>query len=219
VTELPFYSLLRHIVHAFCLVYFRIEFHGAERVPSTGPVIFTPNHASYVDPVWVSIPIRRRLRYMTWDRMFQVPVLGPVLRVFGAFPVNVEAGDPGALRQSLEHLRAGGALMIFPEGTRTRSGQLMPFKQGAIRLALKTGAPIVPVTIIGGYRAYSRWHRFPRPYKVKVFYHEPIRLSQPADEMELKRYMREQAARLQRIVASGLPEAATAGEAAQGEAG
>ena len=216
---MPFYSLLRHLIHAFCLIYFRIEFHGAERVPSGGPVIITPNHASYIDPIWVSIPIRRRLRYMTWDRMFRVPVLGPVLRVFGAFPVNVEAGDPGALRQSLEHLRAGGALMIFPEGSRTRSGHLMPFKQGAIRLALKTGAPIVPVTIIGGYRAYSRWHWFPRPYKLKVFYHEPIELSQPADEVESRLYMREQAARLQRIVGNGLPEAATAIEAAQDEVG
>jgi 1-acyl-sn-glycerol-3-phosphate acyltransferase len=93
----------------------------------------------------------------------------------------------------------------------------MQFKQGAIRLALKTGAPIVPVTIIGGYRAYSRWHRFPRPYKVKVFYHEPIRLSQAADEMELKLYMREQAARLQRIVADGLPKGVGPLEAGQGE--
>ena len=147
---------------------------------------------------------------MTWDRMFLVPVLGRLLRVFGAFPVNVEAGDPGALRQSLEHLRGGGALMIFPEGSRTRSGKLMPFKQGAIRLALKTGAPVVPVTIIGGYRAYSRWHRFPRPHKLKVFYHEPIELSPPADEVESKAYMRDQAARLQRIVAAGSLEVATA---------
>ena len=95
--------------------------------------------------------------------------------------------------------------MIFPEGGRTRTGRLMPFKPGVIRLALETDAPIVPVTIIGGYRAYSPHHIFPRPYKVKVIYHDPIRLTSPEDEAQMKEYMRAQAEYLQSIVASALP--------------
>ncbi len=106
--------------------------------------------------------------------MFRIPLLGPLLRAFGAFPVNVKIGDRGALRLSLEHLQQGGALMIFPEGSRTRTGEMLPFKHGMIRLALESGAPIIPVTIVGGYRALSPQMRFPRPTKVKVYYHVPM---------------------------------------------
>lgn len=204
-----FYHLLRHFVHAVCAVYFRIEFHGAERVPRDGPVIVAPNHSSYADPIWVSIPIPRRLRYMTWDRMMRVPLLGPLMRAFGSFPVNVDAGDRSALRFSLEHLRSGGALMIFPEGSRTRTGEIQPFKPGVIRLALETGAPIIPVTIVGAYDAYSPQHKFPRPRKLRLYYHEPVRLPRlvgKANKDELKEYMREQAARLHDIVAGRVPE-------------
>jgi 1-acyl-sn-glycerol-3-phosphate acyltransferase len=82
---------------------------------------------------------------------------------------------------------------------------LEAFKPGVIRLALDTGAPIVPVTIIGGYRAFSPHHLFPRPFKVKVVYHDPIRLTPPASHCEMKQYQQNQAAQLQAIVASALP--------------
>lgn len=214
------YHLLRYVVHAVCRVYFRIEFHGAERVPREGPVILAPNHASYADPILVSIPVARRLRYMAWDKMFAVPVLGWLMRAFGAFPVNIEAGDRGALRRSLEHLRAGGALMIFPEGSRTRDGRPMTFKPGVVRLALDTGAPIVPVTIIGAFQAYSPHQTFPRPGKLKLYYHEPIRLAPPAgaDKETLKAYLYQQAAGLQEIVVGLLPEVKATGVAATEDA-
>jgi 1-acyl-sn-glycerol-3-phosphate acyltransferase len=96
-------------------------------------------------------------------------------------------------------------LVIFPEGGRTRTGRLMPFKAGVIRLALAADAPIVPVTIIGGYRAFSPHYIFPRPYKVKIIYHEPISLAPPRNESQMKEYMRTQAEYLQSVVASALP--------------
>jgi 1-acyl-sn-glycerol-3-phosphate acyltransferase len=128
-------------------------------------LILAPNHASYFDPIWVSIPIARQLRYMTWEKFFGFPWLAPILRKLGAFPVKVEVGDRGAIRHSIEHLKAGGGLMIFPEGARTRTGEMTRFKPGVIQLALESGASIVPVTIVGGYRAFSPSHRFPRPTK------------------------------------------------------
>lgn len=199
------HRFLRYFSRALCLVYFRIEFHGAERVPLEGPVIVAPNHASYLDPVWVSIPIRRQLRYMTWERIFRVPMLTPILRSLGAFPVKVDVGDRRAMRYSIEHLRSGGALMIFPEGARTKTGEMTQFKPGVIQLALATGARIVPVTIIGGYGAFNPSHRVPRPRKVKLYYHEPLELAPPEEEAEMKVYLRDQATRLREIVAASLP--------------
>jgi 1-acyl-sn-glycerol-3-phosphate acyltransferase len=186
-------------------LYFRIEFEGAERAPSDGPMIVAPNHVSYLDPFWVSVPINRPLRYMTWDRMTRLPLLGRIIQAYGAFPVSLEKGDRSALRQASEQLRHDGGLMIFPEGGRTRTGRLMPFKPGVIRLALETNAPILPVTIIGGYKAFSPHHLFPRPYKIKIIYHDPIRLTPPDDDSQMKEYMRQQAEYLQSIVASALP--------------
>jgi 1-acyl-sn-glycerol-3-phosphate acyltransferase len=199
------FQLLRRALYLMARFYFRIEFHGLAEVPRGGPLIIAPNHSSYLDPIWASLPLPRRLRYMTWDRVVAVPLLGRLARAFGAFPVKLETGDRAALRLALEHLRSGGALMIFPEGGRSRTGEVMPFKPGVIRLALDAQAPILPVTIIGGFDAFSAFHRFPRPSKVIVVYHPPLKLSPPADEAEVKNYLRQQAARLQQIVASALP--------------
>ncbi len=204
--KLWLFHISRWFVRVISRLYFRIEFEGVERVPKSGAMIVAPNHVSYFDPFWVSIPIPRPLRYMTWDKMTRLPLLGRLIMSYGAFPVNVDkGGDRAALKASLEQLRAGGGLMIFPEGARTKSGRLEEFKPGVIRLALDTGAPIVPVTVIGGYRAFSPHHYFPRPRKVRIVYHEPVHLTPPANHHEIKHYQQEQAARLQSIVASALP--------------
>jgi 1-acyl-sn-glycerol-3-phosphate acyltransferase len=199
------FKFTRRLVATLCRLYFRIEFEGADRAPKEGAMILAPNHVSYCDPFWVSIPFRRPLAYMTWEKIMRLPLLGRLGKAYGAFPVKIEKGDRAALRHSLEQLKRGGGLVIFPEGGRTLTGRLMPFKAGVIRLALETGAPIVPVTIIGGYRAFSPHHIFPRPYKVRVVYHEPIRLAPPQDESQMKEYMREQTEYLQSVVASALP--------------
>ncbi len=167
-------------------------------------MIVAPNHVSYFDPFWVSIPIKRQLRYMTWEKLTNLPLVGRLIQSYGAFPVSLGHGDRAALRFSIEHLRAGGGLMIFPEGARTRNGQLMPFKPGVIRLALDLDVPIVPATVIGGYRAFAPHHFFPRPYKLKIVYHPPIQLQPPTDGRCIKEYMNEQAERLRSIVASAL---------------
>lgn len=200
------FHLSRLLTWIICRLYFRISWEGVDNVPGTGPVIVAPNHVSFIDPVWVSIPVRRRMRYMVWERFIFMPILGPLVRYYGGFPVRLEAGDRAALREAAQQLIKGGPLMIFPEGGRTKTGQLNPFKPGFVRLALETKAPIVPVTILGGYQAFAPHHRFPRPRKVRVIYHPPVCLQPPDDPQEVKTYLHQQSARIRQIVAANLSD-------------
>src|SRR5262245_2167327 len=104
--------IVRPIARWWARAAYRLEFEGVENVPKTGAVILTPNHVSYLDPIWISVPIGRRIYYMAWDALFRVPVFSSILRAFGAFPVRIEGHDKSAHREALEHLEAGHALMI-----------------------------------------------------------------------------------------------------------
>jgi 1-acyl-sn-glycerol-3-phosphate acyltransferase len=208
-------DLLRPFVRWLCRVWFQAEFHGVENIPAEGACLITPNHASYADPIWVTVPIRRRVYYMAWDKPFKIPVLGLMMRMFGAFPVNVESVDASAQRAAHEVLRTGKALVIFPEGGRTRTGKLMPFKMGAFRFALTYGVPVVPVSINGGEKIWPVGKFLPRPGKLIVTFHSPIpvnRLPEETSRAELKARARELSRRTYQAVASAvapdmLPEA------------
>ena len=126
-------------------LYFRIEFEGAQHVPLNGAVILAPNHVSFLDPIWVSTAIKRPLRYMTWDKMTRLPLLGTLMKSYGAFPVKLEKSDRQALKFSLTHLKSGGALVIFPEGGRTRTGETLAFKAGVVKLARRPATILMPM--------------------------------------------------------------------------
>ncbi len=172
-------------------VLFRIEHRGGEHIPATGPLILVANHVTYFDPPWISVRVYRTLRIMAWDKLF-VPPVGWILRWFGAFPVSLVNPDASAYRAALGILQKGEALLIFPEGGRSPDGSLMRFKTGAARLALRTGATIVPVVVRGGKRVWTKQMILPRPAKVCVEYLPPIRPEQfPDDPEELMRKVRE----------------------------
>jgi 1-acyl-sn-glycerol-3-phosphate acyltransferase len=211
-------ELLRPVAWLLSRLLFKIRFYGVENVPKEGACILTPNHESFADPIWITIPIRRRVRYMAWERFFQIPLLGFVMRTFGAFPVKLETTDTAAQREAIELIKQGGLLVIFPEGGRTRTGKLMPFKAGAFRLALAHGVPIVPVTINGGYKIWSIHRLLPRPGRLTITYHPPIaveKFSESAGRIEMKEQARELARQTRTVVASTLdpaniePESAT----------
>ena len=198
---------LRPFVLWWCRLWYRIEFHGVENVPLTGACIITPNHVTFADPVWITIPIKRPVNYMAWDKMFGIPVLGFLMRAFGAFPVNPDAADASAHREALNHLKSECALVIFPEGGRAKTGRIEPFKMGAFRLALTHGIPIIPVTIEGGYKIWPVGKWLPRPGRLTVTYHplvEVERVKEGTTRLELKEQARGLARKTHDIVASAL---------------
>lgn len=201
-------AVLSPLVHWFCRLAFKINFDGVENIPSEGACIITPNHVTYADPIWITIPIRRRIYYMAWDKPFRIPVLGLLMRMFGAFPVNLDvAADASAQKEAIELLKKGRALVMFPEGGRTRTRKLMPFKMGAFRLALAHGVPIVPVSIRGADEIWPVGRILPRPGRLTVTYHPPIevaRIDENASRAELKELARQLSRQTHDTVASAL---------------
>lgn len=163
-------------VDALFRVLFSFDCEGAENVPERGPAVVAANHPSYLDPALLSVRVKRPIRFMAWDALFRVPLLGAVMRAFGAFPVDIR---PGQGREAFARARAlieeGEVVGLFPEGKRSRTGWMEPaLREGAARLAWQTGAPLVPATIAGAYRAWPYHQTLPRPARIKVRFHEAI---------------------------------------------
>jgi 1-acyl-sn-glycerol-3-phosphate acyltransferase len=167
---------LRTLVEACFRVLFSYECLGTEWIPARGPAIVAANHPSYLDPVLLSLSVARPIRFMAWERILRVPLLGALARLFGAFPVDLTPGQGRSAYEAAKRLVEEGELVgIFPEGRRSRAGFLEPeLREGAARLALETGAPLVPVTIRGAFRAWPHFRRLPGFVQIQVRYHEPI---------------------------------------------
>jgi 1-acyl-sn-glycerol-3-phosphate acyltransferase len=154
--------------------YFRWRYFHPERVPRSGPVILASNHASYLDPPLVGSTVSRPLNYLARDTLFRFPLMGWLLRRWHAVPIDREGGGAAGLRKILEVLNAKQAVILFPEGTRTRDGQLQQARSGIGLMVLKSGAPVVPVRVFGTYEAYGRSARFPKPRPVVVKFGAPL---------------------------------------------
>jgi 1-acyl-sn-glycerol-3-phosphate acyltransferase len=168
--------LLKPFIEAVFRVLFTYECTGQEQVPVRGPAVVAANHPSYMDPVLLSLRVRRPIRFMAWEALFRVPVLSTLLRAFGSFPVDVRRGHGReAYDKAKAMLRAGKVVGIFPEGKRSRTGWMEPnLREGAARLALETGAPLVPATIAGAHRAWPHYQSLPRPARIRVRFHDAI---------------------------------------------
>ncbi len=154
-----------------------VRYTGLERVPITGGLIIAANHQTYIDPFWVGVAIKRPLRYLAWSEAFKWPALGKPMEWFGAWPIAVDRSDAGAYRRSLQWLRGGGGVMIFPEGERGKpDSRRLRFKTGAARMALEADVPILPVTIRGGHRVWPKGQRLPRTGHVEIVFHPTRRL-------------------------------------------
>lgn len=161
------YWMGKIIFFLFFTLFCRWKVTGTENLPRRGPVIVVSNHLSLWDPVAVGVALPRRVYFMAKEELFRLPLVGWVLKGLGAFPVRRGEGDLAAMRQAIRLLRQGKVVGIFPEGGRSRSGVLQPFQRGVAVLAAKTGAPVVPVALIGTNRIIGRGGFF-HPFCVRV---------------------------------------------------
>jgi 1-acyl-sn-glycerol-3-phosphate acyltransferase len=156
--------------------YFRWRVYHPERVPATGPVILAANHASILDPPLVGSGLSRQVNYMARASLFRVPAIGALLRSWTAVPVDRDGGSASGLRAILDRLQQGGAIVLFPEGTRTLTGRLQPARSGIGLIVLKSSAPVVPVRVFGTFAAWPKPRRWPLPRQVAVKYGLPLDL-------------------------------------------
>jgi 1-acyl-sn-glycerol-3-phosphate acyltransferase len=145
-----FYTIVRAVMNFIMFGLFKLHVEGRENVPKEGAIIVAPNHKSDWDPPLIGVAFNTRvIHYMAKAELFKNPVAGWVLRLFGTFPVHRGRVDQGAVKRALQELRKGEPLGIFPEGTRIRRDGLGRFHSGMASIAMISGAPIVPVAVLG----------------------------------------------------------------------
>lgn len=168
------YQFIKTILWALCKVFFRLRLEGREHEPTRGPFIVAANHASAIDPPIVGIALKHQAAYMAKHELLHTPVLGPLLRSVGVFPVRRGEPDRKAIRRSLEVLDSGGVLVMFPEGTRSPDGRLQAPEPGAAMIALRTGAPVLPAVVINSHRILPKRARWPSLLQVTVRFGPPL---------------------------------------------
>jgi 1-acyl-sn-glycerol-3-phosphate acyltransferase len=178
-----FYTFARSIAAGFLQSIYRFEMVGLENIPNDGGVLICSNHINNFDPPVVGIKIPRPVYYMAKEELFSIPIFGKIVRMCNAFPVKRGMSDREALRKGLNILKDGHILGLFPEGTRSKTGELGKGLAGAGFFASRSNAAVVPCAIIGPYKIL---------HKIKVVYGKPIKM----DELRKNKVSAEQVTEL-----------------------
>jgi len=180
------YRFCRTIYRVYFCLYHRGVIRHGDRLPMDGGVVLAGNHVSFLDPPMFGAACRREAFYMARDTLFRHPIANWILRSWNCVPIKREGGDIGAMRAALRLLEEGKAVLMFPEGTRSRDGQLQEARAGIGMIVARARATIVPMRIFGADKAMPRGTSLPRPSKLVITFGEPFQYPFPANMDELR---------------------------------
>lgn len=151
-----FYAFAVKIVHGVMFLLYGLKRPSNESVPEEGGIIVCANHSSLLDPVFTAVSLKRKLTFMAKKELFSFKPFGRLISSLGAFPVDRGKNDVGAVKTSIKLLKGGHAMLMFPQGTRCKKEDNVEAKHGAVRLAIMTGVPILPVHISEGHKIFGK---------------------------------------------------------------
>ncbi len=172
------YEFVRLVLTPYLLFFFRTRAIDSDKVPADGPAIVAPNHFSFLDHFFVAVYLRRKVQFMAKSQLFTMP-MEVVYNNGGVFPIRRGHRDEEAFKTAHAVLERGGIVVMYCEGGRSRTGELGEAKPGIGRLALESGAPVVPVALVGSERVRN-WKRLQFP-KVTVQFSDPVRFERVAE--------------------------------------
>ncbi len=161
-TMRPFYGFFHYLAESLHGMWFRGDVAGQENFPETGPFLIAANHASHLDPPLVGCHVSRQMRFFARKSLWNNRTLGWWLDQIETIPVERDSGDVGAIRRVLQALAEQRAVVLFPEGTRSKDGHLQKPTAGVGLMACKTGVPVVPCRIFGSFEAFGKGTALPR---------------------------------------------------------
>lgn len=175
------YDLSRIAVRWLGRMLFGLRLAGSEKFPDQGGALVCSNHQSYFDPILLGALCDRRMNYLARETLFQSRWFGGLIRFYDAIPVKRDGMSISGLKQTLQRLRRGELVLIFPEGTRTEDGEIGQLKSGFCMLARKAGVPLVPVGIAGAYEMWPKGKKLPRLARLCLWAGEPISVESVAE--------------------------------------
>lgn len=178
-------QLMAQVVFAFWL---RFRARGVDKIPPQGGGLILCNHQSFLDPLLIGLPLTRPISFLARDSLFRIPVIGWILRNTCVKPISRENASTASIRDTVQRMDQGFLCGMFPEGTRSASGEMGEFKPGFVALLRRTNLPVYPVGVAGAHLALGRKSFFLKPFRVCVVFGEPIL---PSEIEQLKERGRE----------------------------
>jgi 1-acyl-sn-glycerol-3-phosphate acyltransferase len=202
----PLYWFFHTLFGMIARVAFQYRAYGQENIIEEGPAIMAVNHQSYLDPPLVGITCKNELYYLARKTLFEKKLLGPIISRVNALPVDLSRGDLAAFRSVMKLLQEGHRTVIFPEGTRSLTGQIQKARPGIGMIIARTLAPVVPMRIFGSFEAWPKGGKI-KPHPITVVVGKPIRFKKddfPTHNREVYQKISEQV--LDAVAALEMPE-------------
>ena len=174
ITQSCTYRMTQLIARVVWITLFRLRSYGTENIPAEGSALICCNHQSFLDPLMMGAVFQRPISYMARESLFENPVFGHLIRLYDAIPLQRDRIGISGFKMTMRRLKQGKMVLVFPEGTRSKDGQLGELKPGVCALVRRCRVPVLPVGIAGAFDAWPRHRRFPRPAPIAVQIGQPI---------------------------------------------